>query len=275
MTSLPLCYAPPSRAVPTAPTGRIRRTADGISQEDVRPEGGAAPLAERAERDLYEPVKSLLEGLGFTVRGEVNGCDLAAVRGDDLVIVELKRTVNLDLLLQAVDRLRLTDLVYVAVEAPRRVRGRRWTQIQHLCRRLGLGLMVVRFTGGGPAAAVLFDPEPWRPRPRSRQRAALLREVARRSGDYNVGGSTRSPLITAYREEALRIAAYLREQGPSAVRTIRAATGVEAAAPILQRNYYGWYERTARGVYRLTPAGEEALRTYAHVVSRLGGRPPA
>jgi hypothetical protein len=232
-------------------------------------------LAERAERDLYLPVKSLLEGLGFAVRGEVNGCDVAAVRGDDLVIVELKRTVNLDLLLQAVDRLRLTDLVYVAVEAPRPARSRRWSQVQHLCRRLGLGLIVVHFTGGTPAAAVVFDPEPWRPRPRSRQRAALLREMARRSADYNVGGSARAPLVTAYREDALRIAAYLRDQGQSPVRSIRAATGVQAAGPILQRNYYGWFQRAARGVYQLTPAGEEALRTYAHVVSGWAGGPPA
>ena len=77
-------------------------------------------MTRRTERDLYPPVKALLESLGFTVRGEVNGCDVVAVRGDDLVIVELKRAVNLELLLQAVDRLRLTDAVYLAVEAPRR-----------------------------------------------------------------------------------------------------------------------------------------------------------
>ncbi|MFS8640583.1 MAG: DUF2161 family putative PD-(D/E)XK-type phosphodiesterase [Symbiobacteriaceae bacterium] len=232
-------------------------------------------MAERAERDLYPPVKALLEGLGFTVRGEVNGCDLVAVRGDELVIVELKRSVNLDLLLQAVDRLQLTDRVYVAVEAPRRSRqGRRWSQVQGLCRRLGLGLIAVHFTGAGPAAAVLFDPEPWHPRPRARPRAALLQEFRQRTGDFNTGGTAREPLITAYREDALRIAAYLQSRGPSAVKAVRAATGVNRAGPMLRRNHYGWFERMARGVYRLTPAGEEALRRYAHVVSRLTGEPP-
>lgn len=231
-------------------------------------------MTRRTERDLYPPVKALLESLGFTVRGEVNGCDVVAVRGDDLVIVELKRAVNLELLLQAVDRLRLTDAVYLAVEAPRRARGsRRWTQVRHLCRRLGLGLITVHFTGGGPTAAVQFDPELWRPRPKAGQRAALLREFQRRSGDFNVGGTTRAPLITAYREDALRIAAYLQAHGPSPVRAIRAATGLQAAGPVLQRNYYGWFARVARGVYRLSPEGEDALRAYAHVVAAQAAPP--
>ena len=31
------------------------------------------------------------------------------------------------------------------------------------------------------------------------------------------------------------------------------------AAAILRDNVYGWFERTAHGVYALTPAGREAL----------------
>jgi hypothetical protein len=32
---------------------------------------------------LCRPVKAFLEGLGFVVKGEVGGCDLLALRGDD------------------------------------------------------------------------------------------------------------------------------------------------------------------------------------------------
>jgi hypothetical protein len=32
---------------------------------------------------LYRPVKTFLEGLGFVVKGEIGGCDLFALRGDD------------------------------------------------------------------------------------------------------------------------------------------------------------------------------------------------
>ena len=47
---------------------------------------------------LYQPVKAFLEGLGFAVKGEIGGCDLFALRGDDppfVVIGELNLTFNL------------------------------------------------------------------------------------------------------------------------------------------------------------------------------------
>ena len=51
------------------------------------------------ETALYLPVKRFLEKLGFTVKGEIGGCDLVALSGDDppiVVIGELKLTFNLD-----------------------------------------------------------------------------------------------------------------------------------------------------------------------------------
>jgi hypothetical protein len=59
------------------------------------------------ETALYLPVKRFLEKLGFTVKGEVGGCDLVALSAGDppiVVIGELKLSFNLELLLQAVDR---------------------------------------------------------------------------------------------------------------------------------------------------------------------------
>ena len=37
------------------------------------------------ETSLYRPVKVFLEGLGVVVKGEVGGCDLVALKGDDLL----------------------------------------------------------------------------------------------------------------------------------------------------------------------------------------------
>src|SRR6187200_844798 len=61
----------------------------------------------QSETSLYGPVKRYLETLGYTVKGEVCGCDLVAIRGDEppvVVIGELKLSFSLDLVLQAVDR---------------------------------------------------------------------------------------------------------------------------------------------------------------------------
>ena len=61
------------------------------------------------ETALYPAVKRFLEAAGFRVKGEVGGCDIVGVQDGEplrLAIVEMKLGFNLDLLLQAVDRMR-------------------------------------------------------------------------------------------------------------------------------------------------------------------------
>ena len=55
---------------------------------------------ETHETTLYAPVKRYLEAHGFTVKGEVCGCDLVALRGGEppiVVIGELKLAFSLEL----------------------------------------------------------------------------------------------------------------------------------------------------------------------------------
>ncbi len=221
------------------------------------------------ETALYGPVKALLEGQGYVVKGEVVRCDVVAVRGDEPpVVVELKRTFGLDLVLQGIDRLAITDAVYLAVGTwPRRPADAR-----RLCRRLGLGLIVV----AGDRADVVLDPLPYQPR-RSRARTSrLLDEHRRRVGDPTSGGSVRRPIMTAYRQEALRCLERL-EPGPATVRAIRAAGDAPHAGRILQSNVYGWFERVERGVYGLSPLGRRALEaeTPAPLAPGATGSPTA
>lgn len=225
-------------------------------------------MQRRKETELYEPVKQFLIGLGFEVRGEVHECDLVGVRGDDLIVVELKTNFNLALVLQGIDRQRLSENVYLAVETPRQIKGV-WQSQVHLCRRLGFGLLTVSFGGRSPRVQVVCDPSPASPRRDSRRRLALLKEFARRSADHNRGGSLRRPLVTAYREDALRAASLIRERGPSPVRSLRDATGILKIGTLLQQDVYGWFRRTERGVYGLTEKGEEALKRYADIIELL------
>jgi hypothetical protein len=208
------------------------------------------------ERDLYAPVKALLEGQGYVVKGEVRGCDVVAVRGaEPPVIVELKRTFGLGLVLQGVDRLALSGRVYLAVgQWPKRMKN-----VKKLCRRLGLGLLVV----AGPRADVVLDPLPYKPRFDKRKAGRLLGEHQRRIGDPNVGGSSmRAPLMTAYRQEALRCAAKLSTDGPMKVAVLRVAAEAPNAGKILLSDVYGWFERVERGVYALSPAGRRGLEMF-------------
>lgn len=40
---------------------------------------------------------------------------------------------------------------------------------------------------------------------------------------------------------------------------------------ILANNFYGWFERVERGVYRLNDAGREALNGYRNVIEKISG----
>ena len=208
------------------------------------------------ESDLYAPVKALLEGQGYRVKGEVKGCDVVGVRGSEPpLIVELKRSFGLGLVLQGVDRLALSDSVYLAIGAwPKNMRN-----VKKLCRRLGLGLIIVV----KDRADIVLDPAPYAPRMNRRKVGRLLGEHARRVGDPNRGGSsTRVPLMTAYRQAALRCAASLAANGPMKVAALRAAGDAPNAAAILRDDFYGWFERVERGVYTLTPKGRRGLRQF-------------
>jgi hypothetical protein len=222
------------------------------------------------EAALYSPVKQFLERQGYEVKGEVRGCDLVARRGDEPpVIVELKLRFNLPLVLQGIDRLALTERVYLAVPRPeRRARGGPLAperpEIRKLCRRLGLGLMLVGLAR--KTVEILEEPVPYRPRPAKSRALRLLDEFSRRVGDANIGGAVGVPLVTAYRQDALRCARALALGGPMRVGTLRTAADVPRAARILQRNVYGWFDRIERGTYRLTPEGDQALNRFAEAI---------
>ena len=228
--------------------------------------------AYRPETALYAPVKEFLENRGYEVRGEVRGCDLVARRGDERpIVVELKLRFSLSLVLQGIDRLALTERVYLAVPRPpsrqRRSRGLipGSPDIRKLCRRLGVGLMLV----GRRSVEILEEPVPYRPRPAKARALRLKDEFDRRLGDANVGGATGVPIVTAYRQDALRCAHALALSGPMRIAALRAAAGVPGAARILQRNVYGWFIRLERGTYTLSEGGGQALTRFAVAVAVL------
>ena len=175
-----------------------------------------------------------------------------------LVIAELKLSFTLELVLQAVDRAAVADQVWLAVRASSRGRDRD-SRVRALCRRLGFGLLRVPPRGD---AEVLAEPGAWHPRTNTRRRRAVLNEHAARQGDPSPGGTRAVPVMTAYRQEALAIAAALRD-GPQRPRDLAAKT--PRAAAILQRDVYGWFTRVSHGLYALSPVGGDALAAFDSV----------
>lgn len=214
------------------------------------------------EADLYPHVKAFLEAMGYVVKGEVGAADMVALRGEEPpLIVELKLRLNLTLYHQAVTRLRMTDLVYIAVPKPKGRKALRENTI--LCRRLGLGFLTVRADGSVEAQC---DPGPYAPRKTKAKTEALLRQFHRLEGDPNAGGATRHGIVTAYRQDALRCARYLAEAGAEKGAIIAKAVGVPNATTLMRDNHYGWFRKVEKGVYALTPEGRQGLADWGDVI---------
>ena len=224
------------------------------------------------EDELYGPIKQFLEAQGYAVKGEIGPCDIVALRGDEgPVVVELKEHLNLALLLQAADRLSVSDAVYVAFRIGKghsaSWRSRR-KQVTSLLRRLGLGLLTVSTRG---RVVPVLDPAPYRPKPNAPRRERLLKEFAERIGDPEAGGSASRRRLTAYRQDALRCARELADAGTLKVSVLRERTGVSRAGNILRDNHYGWFGRVKTGYYDLSPKGGQDL---AHWSEALVSLPP-
>lgn len=223
------------------------------------------------ETDLYPPVKQLLEGQGYEVKGEIGAADVVAIRGSEApVIVELKTGFSLSLFHQAIDRQAITDLVYVAVPRASGKAFRKSIQSNKmLCRRLGLGLMTVRMKDG--FVEIHMDPAPYKPRKSKTKQARLLKEFAKLVGDPNTGGSTRRTLMTAYRQDALLCLKILAENGETKAAEVAQKSNVENARRLMADNHYGWFERVKTGIYDLSPSGKAAVIEYSAGIEKLIG----
>jgi hypothetical protein len=220
------------------------------------------------EEDLCKPVSEFLLKQGYTVRSEVNYCDITALKENELIIIELKRNLSVDLLAQAVKRQKSADLVYIAVPKPKRIIGSsKWKDICHLIRRLEMGLILVSFKGKQTFIEVPIEPM-YFDRDKSKtlnkkKKENIIKEINGRYLDLNVGGSTRKKLVTAYRENAIFIACCFNMFGALSPKELRSlGTDNKKTTAILSENHYGWFEKVKRGMYNINDQGKEALKDY-------------
>jgi hypothetical protein len=223
------------------------------------------------EVDLYKPVKDYFTAEGYDVYGEVNDCDVVAVKEDELIIVELKLRLNLDLIMQATKRQRLSDHVYVAIPRPKlSFRSQKWRDITHLMRRLEVGLILVSFNKDQEEIRIIHHPTPF-DRKKSMQQSTkrrnrLIAEIKGRTGDFNIGGSNKLKIMTSYKESCIHIACCLIHHGPLSAKELREIGTGEKTYQILYKNYDGWFDRIGRGIYSISETGLTEVKQYPELV---------
>src|SRR3954454_3633897 len=92
---------------------------------------------------------------------------------------------------------------------------------------------------------VIVTPPTTSPRRDTKKRSRLVAEHRRRKGDPAMGGSTRAPIMTAYRQQALACASAL-SGGPRRVKDLPA--GIPGSGKILLPKGIGRFDRTERGI---------------------------
>ena len=211
------------------------------------------------ETDMYEPVRNLLQEQGFIVRGEVKGCDIAAMKGDALWVVELKLSANISLLYQAIERTALTDWVFIAIPRPKNSRDKNFPSLKKLLKKLNLGLITVGLDTPVRYAEIVIFPTGTDSK-ETKKSNAVRSEISGRTVD-TPGGITKSMLITAYRERCVRIACLLNEKGPLSTRELVKLGCEKDASKILRLNAYGWFIKVSTGVYTLSGVGRDFLKS--------------
>jgi hypothetical protein len=214
------------------------------------------------EEELYVPIKNFFEEKGFLVKGEVADCDIYALKDNFVVIVELKKTLSIRLLTQAVQRQKITDIVYIAVPTPKyNLNSSKWKHIVELIKKLELGIIFVSKINKKYFANIVLEPDYFdKDKFISNyeiKRKKAFEEFKKRNFDLNVGGR-KGKIITAYKELSIKIVLYIIKNGPVTVKNL-SENGFEKKKlnSIFYKNYYGWFEKIKRGLYDVTLKGRQ------------------
>ncbi len=220
------------------------------------------------EKDMYKNLKTYLEKLGYTVKAEVLNTDITAVKDDFVVVIEMKKTLNTTLMYQGSQRQKVCDYVYLAILRPttKQLRSSQFKEKLHLVKRLQLGIIFVDINND--TSETFLDPKNYTLRKNKIKKRKLIKEFKQRRTAFNLGGVTKTKIITAYRESAILIAYYLKD-GMLPLKEVKKLTKDYKTASILQKDYYHWFDRVNRGFYQLSDTGISALKEYSYVIDEL------
>ena len=219
------------------------------------------------EEDLYDPLRKWLVNNGYDVQAEVQSCDVVAIKDDEMTIIELKKSFNLQLVYQCMERQKIGKYVYAAVAAPskNKIKIKNLQKAEALLRRLGIGLILISLYSTSSLVEVRLQPSVVSTKKNPKKKNRILKELEKRTGEYNVGGK-QGKIVSAYRESAIHIYCLLQKE-------IEASPGelVKMGAPantgvILRDNHYGWFHKIARAKYTFDVDMAEIKAEFGDVV---------
>lgn len=213
------------------------------------------------ETELYEPIKNYLLQNGYKVQAEVKNCDIACLYENNLIIIEIKKTFNLKLLYQALDRKSFADKVFVAINRPKNFRKKEVKHMLKILKAMDIGLITVALDSHLKTVEIVLQPKDNIIKRKTRKKSIILNEIEKRNLNINLGGSTKKDrVLTAYKEQTIFLACVLNKIEKGSPSHIKKQFNIQNVSSILQKNYYGYFERIERGIYTLSKKGKDMLK---------------
>lgn len=219
------------------------------------------------EEDLYDPLRKWLVNNGYEVQAEVQSCDVVAVKDDELTIIEIKKSFNLKLVYQCMERQKIGKYVYAAIAAPskNKLKIKNLQKAEALLRRLGIGLILISLYSTSSLVEVRLQPSVVSTRKNPRKKKRVLKELEKRSGEYNVGGK-QGKIVSAYRESAIHIYCLLQKEIEASPAQLVKLGAPKNAGLIMRNNHYGWFHKIARAKYTFDVDMSEIRKEFGDVV---------
>lgn len=163
----------------------------------------------KTEADMFEPLRDYFEGAGYEIYSEVvlpggGRADIVAANAQQIVCIEMKKTLSMTLIDQVIERKRSFAYVYIAIPE-RKVGFPRF--LERIFRKYGIGILYVHSDGSiQTERAAVYR--------RAFDKKTDIRAYLKQEQKYALaGGSKGGGYITDYRLMIIRVRRYLEAKG--------------------------------------------------------------
>ncbi len=217
------------------------------------------------EYEMFPMIKSYFESMGYKVNAEVKNCDVTAVRGEELVIVEMKTSLNVTLLYQALERKKITPNVYIAVPKPKKNFRKSIQKMKELLSKLQVGLLIIDVINKA-CVSYLEPSEDKSQRENKVKKAKIVKEISKREIDENIGGVTKTKILTAHKELGIALCVVIEKEGVVTTKTLREKYDFDKdVSKYLYINFYRWYRKVGTATYELSTEGKLLLQNPEYI----------
>lgn len=209
------------------------------------------------ETDLFLPIKNFFEKNNYKVQGEIKNCDIICIKNDDIIAIEIKKSFNLKVLYQAMDRKVFSNYVYIAISRPKNFRKKEVKHMIKILKSLNIGLITVALDSPIKTVDIILKPDFKKIYKNSKKKKIILNEFENRNLSYNLGGSSSKNdfILTSYREKCIFIVCILKILKKASPKQISSLTNINNVGNILRNNHFSYFKKIERGIYTLSNQG--------------------